>query len=326
MRTPGQIAIAYNTSGEGGGAAAPAASTTGADASNAGSSTDTAAPSSTPSDTGTNDGVNDFMGMGVDDFDDLEALPSESAPTEAKPPVTPAAPAAQEPAKPVAQKPAVAEAKPAATPPAPVAGQQEAPASPPPAGPQSLVEAMDANREALIDAISKDMFSMSKEEAEALETDFAGNLPKLGARVFYQATRATHNIINSLVPQLIEKHLGAIKKREETENAFYGQFKGLDKTKHHADVVQFAQTFRQVNPNATREELWALVASSVAAKHGLTSAQAAQVVADAANGSQPRRPPASEPFVPARPGAVVKSTPEPENAWDGLGKNFDEDG
>jgi len=307
--------------GAGAGSSSPAApAASGADA---GSSSEGGSAAASPSPEGTSDGVNDFSGLGIEDYDDLEALP-ESAPVEVTPPVKPATPT--EPTKVVAPK--AVEAKPAAQAPAPVAGQQEPvaqAASPSPAGPQNLVEAMDANRDALITAIAQDMFAMTKEEAEAIETDFVGNLPKLGAKVFYQATRATHNIINQLVPQLIEKHLGAIKKREETENAFYGQFTGLDKSKHHADVVQFAQTFRQVNPNVTQAELWAMVGASVAAKHGLTNAQAAQVVAQA-NGRTPPRPPASEPFVPARPGAVVKSTPEPDNPWGGLGKDFDDEG
>lgn len=289
-----------------------------------------ASPSPSSGTEGTNDGVNDFTGMSVDDFDDLEALPSDAVP-QADALAAPASTPAKEPAKAAAPPPAKTPAA-AATPPAQQPGPQETPAadavaSPPPAEPaqqQSLVEAMDANRDALIAQIATDMFAMTKEEAEAIETDFTGNLPKLGARVFYQSMKATHNIINTLVPQLIERHLGAIKAREETENAFYGQFTGLEKAKHHADVVQFAKTFRQVNPAVTRDELWSMVAASVAAKHGLTSAQAAQAVASAANGGKPSaRPPATEPFAPARPGVTVKTTPEPENAWGGMGRNFD---
>lgn len=322
MRIPGLIQIVYAPD-EGGGSAP-----SGGNSSSTAASTPAAAPSapsggeaapSTPASSpspasSAPEGRDDFGNLGLD-FGELEELPRDVPPATATPAPTPA-PVQQPPAAatPAPQQPAPAQAQP----PAAQSGQQEPPA-PSPAEPKTLVEQMDANREALVAHIAQEVFAISKEEAEALETDIVGNLPKMQARVFYQTMRAVHNLMASMVPEAIEKHSSVTRARDETEKAFYGKFTGLDKGKHHSDVVQFAKTFRAVNPAVTQDELWGLVASAVGAKYGLAA------IAQGNGAAPPQRQPQQQPFVPARAGATVKVTPEPESAWGALGRNFDED-
>lgn len=284
-------------------------------------------------DTSVIDNSAEFMGLGG--FDDAEEIPASPEPVAPTPPAggEPAAPVAPAPAsKPDAAAPAPAQTAPQTTPPAKQEGgpqEPQAPAGAPassPAEPQSLVEQLDANRDAMINALAQDVFKLSKEDAEALELDVIGNTPKLLARVYYESVKTTINHIQNMVPRLIEQYMTVNKAREEVENAFYGKFTGLDKAKHHADVMQFATTFRQVNPRVTQDELWALVAASVASKYGI-SAQAAAQVLQGVNGGAPPRPPAQQPFAPARPGVSVRTTPEPESEFAGLGRDYgDEEG
>jgi hypothetical protein len=285
-----------------------------------------AAPASPAADSAL-DNTSDLMNLGGFD-DDLETVTVVENPPagEGGEGTTPASPPSPTPAAPDA-KTAAAPASP--TPPASDGGPKE-PQTPAPQGaapasspsePQSFVEQLDANRQAMIDSLAQDVFKLSKEETDALELDVIGTAPKLLARVYYESVRATINHIQNFVPRLIEQYMQVNKAREETENAFYGKYTGLNKAKHHEDVVKFATTFRQVNPNVTQDELWSLIAASVAAKHGvqLVGAQAA------ANGGAPPRPPATEPFAPARPGVTVRTTPEAANPYEGMGIDFDEE-
>lgn len=262
----------------------------------------------------------EFSGLGLldDDLDSIPELPKDSAPAVTPAAATPPPPAAAPQTPPAPQPKAEAAAPPVPPqqpgPQEPAGGQQPPPSSP--AEPQSFAERMDANRDAIVEQLAKDVFALSKEDAEAFELDPVGHLPRMQAKVLFQSIKAARNHIETLVPQLIEQHLSAVRQRDAVESAFYGKFKALDKEKHHADVVQFAKTFRQVNAQISQDELWSLVAASVMAKHGLA----------APNGSgAPPRPPATEPFVPARPGAVVRTTPEPDNPFIGMGRDYEED-
>jgi hypothetical protein len=314
-RIPGQIRVAYENEGVGGSAAPPAASAPAS--SSAGS--EASAPST--------DTSGDLMNLGMVD-DDLESIPDLPSDTSQGKPAAEATPPAAEP--PVVPKPDATQT-PQAIPPkvegqqAPSAQAAEPPSSSP-AEPPDLVAAIDANRDALVGQLAQEVFALSKEDVDALETDVVGSLPRMQARVFLKAVQTTHNLIHQLVPQLIERHLNAVKTRDEVENAFYGKFSGLKKAEHHKDVIAFAQTLRQVNPAITQDELWSMVAASVQAKYGLAAAVAAQQAAAQTNGARPpARPPQQEPFVPARAGATVRVTPEPDSPFMGMGRDYEDD-
>lgn len=273
----------------------------------------------------------EFSGMGALD-DDIEELPAE--PPIVKPDAAPAAPAAAAPAAPKVPAPAApaapapaAPAKPvvAATP-APQPGQQEAPPAAAPASaapddsPVGLIAQIDQHRDAMLDALAAGDFALTKEEAEALELDVVKALPRLGAKVYYQAVKTTLNHIQNHVPRIIQQYLAADTRRRETEDAFYGANKALDKTKHHGDVVAFATAFRAANPNMTQADLWSMAASAVMAKHGLSAAPTG-------NGGAPPapRPSATPSFVPARPGVAVSVAPEADNEFAGLGMEHEDE-
>jgi len=282
------------------------------------------APSSTPVSEPTNSAsplADDFSQLGEPDDDFVELASEAPAPAEvAPPPAEPAKPAVEPPKAPEPAKLAQPEVKP------PVAPVPEAPkeiaaaAAPPPSEPQALAEQLTEHRAALIDAIASERFKLSPEEMNALEIDAAGAIPKLLSRVYYEAVTASLNHIQNFVPQMQANFRKAEQANAEAEKVFYGAFPTLDKAKHHADVMQFAQLFRTVNPNLSRNDFVAMVGAAVMAKHGI--APGAPL-----NGKGPSvipQPAATPPFVPAQAGATVKMTPEEPSPWAGLGHDFEE--
>lgn len=250
--------------------------------------------------------------VGDDDVSEVSAEPA--APAAAPEPSQPAA------AAPAEQAPAPAQTQ-AAQPPAPQEPQAAAPPASSPTEPGSLVEQLAEHRDALIDGIAARRFQLTKEEADSLTLDPAAAVPKLLSRVYYEATQSALLHIQNYVPQMVQAQMRAMRQQQEAEQAFYGRFKGLDPAKHAADVNQFALGLRQVNPNISREDLFAMVGAAVMAKYGLANPAAAA----APNGAAPQPPQAqAPPFVPARPGVSVRTTPEPENPWMGLAKDWED--
>lgn len=295
------------------------------------------APASTPSSEGSVDTSQDFfagMSSGDDDVVEVPAAPAEPAAPASKEPA-PAAPVAPAPTPaPAAVVPPAAATPPkeqqppapaAVAPPAPAPAAPEVPASAPlEATPQSLVEQLAQNQQALIPVVAEQRFKLSKEEADALDLDASAAVPKLLARVYMEAVGASLQHMHNLVPRMIQQQVRTIKATEENETAFYKQFPTIDKAKHHSDVVNFGRAFR-ATPGISQADLFAMIGAAVMAKHQLP-AGAAPVV----NGVPALAPPQpaivtpSAPFVPATGGAHTRIETVDENPFAGLGASFDE--
>ena len=266
-------------------------------------------------------GADPFANLGnADDLDVSIEVPSQTA----APPSAEAPPAAPKQAPPVqpAQVPP-AEVKPPVQPPQETPAAQPA-ATPSPAAadltsPQGLVQQLAQHRDAVLDGLAADRFKLSPEEIKAVDTDAVAAIPRIMARTYYEAMQSTLLHINNMVPQMVLNTIRAQKVSDDIENAFYGQFKALDRLKHGGDVQTFARMMRQTNPKITQQDLFAMVGAAVMGKYGLQNVPAAP----GGNGATPRTP-QPPPFVPAPPGAQVKVVPEPESPWAGLGKDFDE--
>lgn len=252
-----------------------------------------------------------------DDLDviEIEAEPSKpSAEAEAQPKPEEAAPGKEpkEPPKEAKTEPKAGEQepKPQAEPSKPAAdGGADKP----------FLEQLKDNRPELIEALAKKAFVLSEDDIKELELDLTTAVPKLLARTYFDAVHTMLGHMQNLVPSMIDQHMSIRSKADEVVTGFYGQFKGLDRSKHHADVEQFARAFRQANPQIDQEGLNALVGAAVMAKHGL-SMPAASNGAEAPGSQQPK----PAPFVPAKAGAVVRVTPEAESEFAGMGRDYDE--
>lgn len=260
---------------------------------------------------------NPFEGL-ARDFDDEAVTVQASDDTAAAPvaaPSEPSQPAAKAPAEPA---PVVQPA--AQTPPAPQEPQAATQPASSPMEPGSLVEQLSEHRDALIAGIAERRFQLSKEEAETLETNPAVAVPRLLSRVYYEATQSALLHIANYVPQMVQSQMRAMQQQKEAEEAFFSRFKALDRTKHAPDIMAMALGLRRANPNISRDDLFAMVGAAVMAKHGIAN----QPVAAAPNGAAPQPMAQPAPFVPARPGVSVRTTPEPENPWMGLAKDWED--
>lgn len=253
----------------------------------------------------------DFAGMGepaIDPFDE-PAPPAEPPPAEPKPQEPPAQAAPATPAPATAAAPAAAE-PPAAAPPT---GPQE-PLSL--AEPERIGQALAANFDTLVQHLAQNQFKLSEQDLQALETDAPAHIPTLLARVYLQTQQNMYQQLGRVIPHMVSKQMQTLKRNMENEGAFYGAWPSLDRTKHGAIVQRAAVMYRQMNPQASREQMIKDLGPIVM--------QAAGVPLTAmSNGQQPPQVPQTRvpqpPFRPALPGSVGSPPSVPDSEWAGLG-------
>ena len=256
-------------------------------------------------------------------FADLEEAELPQDTQQAQPPAAPPAtpqPAPpqqqaqpQEPKAPVAQKPAVAE--PQAQPPTTGAVPSQAPSSP------ELLNMVLQNRDAILGELANKRFALSPAEREELETNAVGAIPKIMARVYFDAYTSAMHYLNQNVPTMISSHIAEAQKDTEAESSFYEAWPGIDKSKYADDVLSFATTYRQLNPKASLQDAIRFTGSAIVAKYGLQNASRAAQAAVPGKNSRGR----GAPFAPAAGGrTTVAPVVDNGNPWDGLGMNFDE--
>lgn len=316
-----RILFADGASGQGGAAPPPggAASASGGGASPSGGPGSDGAPVSpipdSPAEPQTGHDV--FAGMEDNEFDLVE-VPVETEPGEGTP--QPQTPPAQQPA----QKPATA--APAAPQQPQQPAQPQAPAADVPQQPRSPLEsAIDGfrtNHQAMADWASTNLFALSKEDAEALENDAVGVIPKLMGRVYSQAIQATTNLMKNFVPQMISEGVATTNARSakasEALQEFYATNPHLNPQQHGAAVDKWARAFRAANPQASRAEAIKFVGNAVSAELGVQPGTAPA----GPNGGAPRRP---APFAPARPGTRVQQPAPQHDPYEGMDMEFDQE-
>lgn len=261
-----------------------------------------------------------FAGLGEDQseagFDTIE-VPATVTPQEAL-----GAPEAQPPVAPPAEPPAAeagekkAEAQPPATPAEPTV---PAPTSPPlsAAEPGRLAQELEANMENLLGPIADAHFQLSPEDREALESDFAGALPKMAARVFIRAQVNALKTLESAIPAMIDRHMKAVEARDSSQNEFYSRWKdaGVDKAKHGELVQRYALAYRQANPNVSRKQMIEELGPMIIA--------AGKIQAPAATNGAPSKTASPPAFRPAMGGPASIPQPIAVGEFDGLGQVLD---
>lgn len=246
----------------------------------------------------------------------VEVTPAAAA--AAAPTVPPVVPPVAAPAAPVAAQPA-APAVPAVQPSAPA--QQDA--SPPlnPADPRALADAITANESAIIDHVAASVFALTPEEVEALETNAVEAVPRLMAKCL---VRAQHNLLTqlpNLVPRMIEAHMQITRRNEENANKFYGRWPDIKKGEHGSLVNRFAHTYRQMNPNATLEQMVEDVGAMVMTAAKITATPTAPGAVALAHPMAPAANvvPQPSPFSPANPGGNGGPPPSAEaDPWSAI--------
>lgn len=237
------------------------------------------APASTPSSAGTSETTSPGAGFESPDFSSIVdsgygdtsdvTQPSSAPASSAAPPsqpipetppatasaaVSPPVPASQPAASPgQTPMPAQPQQPPAAqTQPAPV--QQPAVSSPPAAsqtpaqGPFDL-EALRTNTMPQL----QELYTLSEQDAAEFEASPAKALPKLAAKLHFEATMAAYGSVMNALPQVVGTMVQQVLQAREQDQAFYTRWPQL---KGQEDMVmRTLQAWKQVNPNATQQDL-----------------------------------------------------------------------
>jgi hypothetical protein len=223
----------------------------------------------------------------------VEAAPAQVAPVPPPQPVAAPAPAP-------AQSPA-AQAQPGQTQP-PAQGASE---SFDPADPVSLARGLVQNYDAAIQHLASTAFALSPQDMEALETDVAGTVPKLLARVAVYMQAQVLTQMGRIIPQMIQRQGEVTSTHSRNVDSFYTAWPSIDRTKHDGAVREIASRFRQLNPDMPTDKMIETIGPYVLMSLGLPLVPMAKP--GAAQRSAAPRPTNGQVqhFQPAAPGAVT---------------------
>jgi hypothetical protein len=177
------------------------------------------------------------------------------------------------------------------------------------------IEGFRTNHKELSEWASQNLFALTKEDSEALDTDAVTMIPKLMGRVYTSAIQATANLIKNFVPDMVNSGVTSQQQRAarsaEALSQFYQANPHLNAEQHGAAVDKWARAFRAANPQASRQDAIAFVGRAVSAEHGLAPGTG--------NGAQRR----AAPFTPARPGGRAPQTPQAGDPYAGMEDEYD---
>ena len=274
--------------------------------------------------------ISDGVGGGDGDswssiFDDSPTAPGVTAeivqpPPVAQPPVSPQPPPAATP-----QTPPVA---PLAQP----AGQPGAatPQTPPQAAfdrfdPGTLAHHLASNEAAALEYVAQNVFRLTPQEVEALETNVVDTIPKLLAKVFVKSQQNVLSQLATMVPTMIQRQTVAMRLNDQNADKFYERWPMIKKSEHSDLVNKYGSVYRQMHPQATLEQMIEDLGPMVMMAGRIPPQLAAQAPSGqpvnpaaqraAANG---RSPPPS-PFVPAGSAAPTAASTAPEvSPWEAM--------
>lgn len=258
--------------------------------------------------------------------------PAATPPTPQTPPVTPTTPVSA--AQPVAVSPQqTAQSAPAA--PAPVTGtpapQETSSAAQPPAQPtqpdfKKWAEEWPKTRQTAIDNLANQLV-FSEEDQQALLTDPAPVLKRLGAQIMVDAYTQAYMAVMGNLPAVFESYMQQRSVNETAQKTFFERFPALNKPELRDDIATAYRMYAQAKPNATVEEAMMAAGAHVHMLKGIPYQQPGAPQATPQPISAPAHPPAPQqmrPFVPAGPGG---SAPAPvdtgANFWTNLAQEFE---
>lgn len=167
-----------------------------------------------------------------------------------------------------------------------------------PSDPMSLAGALVQNRAVVEAEVARQLFTLSPEEIDGLETNAVEMVPKLLARTYVAAQTAMLQQMGRLMPAMMERQQQQSQRYRTNEAKFYDRWKGLSPEKHGAIVTRYATVLRQANPQLTLEQMIEQLGPLV---HQVTGVPIGAPQTSAAH------PPAA--FAPAMAGAVGHPQP-----------------
>lgn len=211
------------------------------------------------------------------------------------PPVAVAAPA--QPQTPPVQAVGAPSSEPAAASP-PATEQQPATGTPEPVD-------FEKHRAAVLPKL-EELYKLTDSDAEELRTSPETVLPRIAARLHFEATSAAFNSVLGVLPGLVEQVIETQRKVRENEDHFYTRWPDLRKPEYEAAVLNSVRAYKSANPRATREELTERAGLMAMLSLGLNP-QAAAAASQPTPPTPPAKPPtpagagfSAAPFTPTR--------------------------
>lgn len=316
---------------EDGGGTAPPSGNEGGATSSPSPSGGTESPSSTPPSTPSSEGAVAPSGEGFDFSSIFEGAPAELPTKDLVQPAPPVKPPATPPQPPPA---AAATVPPVATPPAQPATPGTATPQPQAApteqpefdryDPGTLARHLASNQEQALNYVAENVFKLTPQEVEGLETNAADAIPKLLAKVFVKSQQNVLSQLASIVPQMIQRQTVAIRRNDENAEKFYQRWPNIQKATHGDLVNKYGAVYRQMHPQATLEQMVEDLGPMVMMAARIPPQVQAPVpgtpvVNPAATRAANGRAPPPSPFVPAGAAAPASTATAPEvSPWEAM--------
>lgn len=184
---------------------------------------------------------------------------------------------------------------------------------------EALRAEVDKNKDVFINALAQEVYKLDQSDMDELDAQPAVAIPKLLAKSHFNIVQNVLGTLAAQIPHVVGGVLEARKKQESLEDEFFTRWKdsGLDRSKHRQQVLQIAQAYRQLNPNATKDQMMEFVGAQAVVMLGLHKQPAVQP-----SGMQPQaaKPLVPQPaaFQPAGQGVPAAVTPaaQSSNPWE----------
>ena len=163
-------------------------------------------------------------------------------------------------------------------------------------------ELLEQNQEQYIQALAQHVYPISQEDMDAFLSGDSTKVSQALAKVHMNSVGSVMKVVSQYMPIWVGNMLKTHQVAQEKENSFWTANPGLNREQHRQMAWTAARTYRQMNPNATSEEMNRVVGAMVAAATGIGT------------GALPLSKPAvPRPAVPQNglrtPGPVVRRTP-----------------
>lgn len=192
-----------------------------------------------------------------DDSSTVDATSTEEVDDEVKPEETPATPPKVEGNEGQSPTPEVkAEEPKKEETPQPEVKAEETPAQPEIKMPtrEELEGMYTKHREETLPTLEK-LYQLTQEEAEAFNEKPEEVLPKLAARLHYDAMLSNYNAVMAALPSVVQQVMEASRVANEAETAFFGEWPELKDPKYATAVKSAVRAYRSSKPDATREDV-----------------------------------------------------------------------
>lgn len=160
-----------------------------------------------------------------------------------------------------------------------------------------------------IQRLTKD-YAFNEDDAARLQTEPELVLPELAAKMQVNMTQQIVEIVQRMMPQMVQPELQRTNKEAQAETFFAQHNSDIDlkNDTHRTAVIEAGKAFRKMNPKATPEEAAKGIGQIVRVSLGLPAASAPPPTPKAKPG--PHRPP-----VAGGKGSAGKAPPPTQNKW-----------